>query len=389
MRKKKIIRITTVPQSLGGLLKGQLRYMNQYFEVIGISSPGIQLQEIEKNEGVDTFEVEMTRRISPFKDLLSLWKLFQIMRVEKPDIVHTHTPKAGTLGMLAAYFARVPNRLHTVAGLPLIEAKGTKRKLLNFVEKVTYFCATKIYPNSYGLKSIIEDERFCDISKLKVIGKGSSNGIDTSYFSLDQIQDKTKVLLQKELGLFNSDCVFCFVGRIVRDKGINELINAFQQLSIKYPNCKLILVGDYEADLDPISSETLKTIQDHASILEMGWQEDVRPFFAVSDVLAFPSYREGFPNVVMQAGAMELPSIVTDINGCNEIIEDDHNGIIIPPKDIDALYKAMEELLVNQEKRKRLLSNARKMITDRYERKFVWKMLLKEYDNILYNSKSN
>lgn len=380
---KKIIRITTVPESLGGLLKGQLRYMNQYFKVIGVSSPGSRLQAIKKDEGVDLFEVEMTRRISPFKDLLSLWRLFKIMRVEKPDIVHTHTPKAGTLGMLAAYFARVPNRLHTIAGLPLIEIKGVKRKLLNFVEKLTYFCATKIYPNSEGLMSFIIKEKFCEVSKLKVIGNGSSNGIDTEYFAKDKVESGHLVTLKKEYDIDKANIVFCFIGRIVGDKGINELVSAFCKLYEKNTLVRLLLVGPFERELDRLDLETEKHINSHPGIICVGWQSDVRPFLAISDVFTFPSYREGFPNVVMQAGAMELPCIVTNINGCNEIIENDVNGIIIPPKDIDVLYKAMEELMVNHKKRNRLLSNARKMVTDRYERKFVWEMLLEEYKNII------
>src|SRR5690606_29772305 len=196
--KTKLIRITTVPQSLRGLLKGQLNYMSTNgFEVIGVSSPGEALHDVERNEGVKTVGIEMTRSITPIQDLKALVQLIQLFRKEKPHIVHTHTPKAGLLGMMAAKIAGVPHRLHTVAGMPLTVATGSKRQLLNQMEKLTYACATKVYPNSFGLEKIILDEKFTSPSKLKVIGNGSSNGIDTSIFDPALVKDEVKSNLRK------------------------------------------------------------------------------------------------------------------------------------------------------------------------------------------------
>ena len=182
--KKKLIRITTVPQSLGGLLTGQLQFMSKYFDVLGVSSVGKnnKLVKVAEQECIPTLAIEMTRKITPLKDLLAVWQLYKLFKKEKPFIVHSHTPKAGTVSMIAAKLARVPHRLHTIAGLPLTEATGFKRKLLNTVEKITYACASKIYPNSYGLQEIILENKFTTKNKLKVIANGSSNGIDTSYF---------------------------------------------------------------------------------------------------------------------------------------------------------------------------------------------------------------
>jgi glycosyltransferase involved in cell wall biosynthesis len=385
MNKIKIIRITTVPQSLAGLLTGQLAFMNRYFEVIGISSPGNQLQEITKEEGIDTYGVEMSRRITPIKDLLALWKLYKILKKEKPTIVHTHTPKAGTLGMLAAYLAKIPFRLHTVAGLPLMEARGFKRRILNFVEKVTYRCATGIYPNSKGLESFILNEDFCNQTKVKVIGKGSSNGINTIFFSEEAVELGFPSILRQKYKINQEHTVFCFIGRMVGDKGINELVKAFCKLYEIDQSSRLLLVGPFEKELDPLLAKTEKIIEEHPGIIWEGWQDDVRPFLAISDVFTFPSYREGFPNVIMQAGAMGLPCIVTDINGCNEIIEDGLNGLIIPPKNDEALYNAMKDLLINSDKRNKLTLRARQIIINRYERQFIWNELLKEYENVLSN----
>ena len=376
---KKLIRITTVPISLDKLLGEQLRYMNQFYELTAISANETQLKEVADKYAVNSYHVEMTREITPIKDLLALWKLYWFLRREKPDIVHTHTPKAGIVGMLAAKLANVPIRLHTVAGLPLLEETGLKRKVLDGVEKLTYFCATKVLPNSYGLKQILMDLKFTSPDKLEVIANGSSNGINTKHFNLERIPEQDRQLLKKSLDIKEDDFVFIFVGRLVKDKGVNELIEAFQK--IDKDHIKLLLVGNFENELDPLLPKTLQTIEDNANILPVGWQNDVRPYFAISDALVFPSYREGFPNVVMQAGALNLASIVSDINGCNEIIEHKKNGLIIAPKDSIELYQAML-LLINDEKLLfHLKENARIKITTLYDQNIVWTALLNHYKN--------
>lgn len=379
--KPKLLRITTIPVSLETLLKGQHRFMSENeYEVVGVSSEGKPLQDVHENEGVRVVALEMTRTISIFKDIKALWNFYWLCKKEKPLIVHSHTPKAGIIGMLGAKLSSVPIRLHTVAGMPLMEIKGFKRKVLNLVEKLTYKCANMVYPNSYGLYEFIIEKGFTKKEKLKVIANGSSNGIDTGYFNTKQISIKLKEKLKADLNISEKDFVFAFVGRLVKDKGINELVSAFSRL--KDQNTKLILVGILEEELDPLLPETLKEINTNKNIISVGWQSDVRPYFAISDALVFPSYREGFPNVVMQAGAMGLPSIVTDINGCNEIIIDNENGIIIPPKDEKKLYEAMLSFLNNPQEVDRLANNSRKMIVDRYEQHVVWDALLKEYKRL-------
>ncbi|WP_172914435.1 glycosyltransferase family 4 protein [Capnocytophaga canis] len=379
---KKIIRITTVPISLKTLLKGQHRFMSDNgFEVVGVSSFGKELGEVSEDEGIRTVAIEMSRQITPLQDLKSLWKMWNFLRKEKPEIVHTHTPKAGTIGMLAAKLAGVPHRLHTVAGLPLMEAKGNKRKILNFVEKITYACATKVYPNSKGLYYIILENNFTTKNKLKVIANGSSNGINTEYFSPESISDQEKQELKKTLNIQPDDFVFIFVGRLVGDKGINELITAFSELRL--PDTKLLLVGGEEKDLDPLEINTIKEIQKNENIIAVGFQKDVRPYFAISDGLVFPSYREGFPNVVMQAGAMGLPSIVSDINGCNEIIAEGENGCIIPSKSVEELKLAMKKMREDKSLYYSLQQNSRRMIVERYQREAVWKALLEEYNFLI------
>jgi glycosyltransferase involved in cell wall biosynthesis len=377
--KDKLIRITTVPLSLDKLIEGQLAYMKSNFEVIAVSSGGNILEHVSKKEGIRVVSIEMTRRITPLKDIKAVWKLYKLFKKEKPKIVHTHTPKAGILGMLASYFTRVPIRLHTVAGLPLMETRGAKRFVLNFVEKLTYNCSTRVYPNSYGLKKFILKHRLTSENKLKIIGNGSSNGIDTTYFDPELFSTEENAVLKTNLGIKKTDFVFIFVGRIVSDKGINELVEAFDKICLVEEKIKLLLVGPFEDKLDPLQKKTKLIINNNDKIISVGYQNDVRPYFSISNCLVFPTYREGFPNVVMQSGAMGLPSIVSDINGCNEIIENNINGLVIKVKNVHTIYDAMINLTSDKLLFNKLRLNSRDKIRINYERKSYWNLLLNEY----------
>ena len=384
MPKPKLIRITTVPVSLEKLLEGQLAFMQKYFQVIAVSSDKENLKQYEQKNNIRTQYIPLTRKITPIKDLIAVFKLYTFLKKEKPQIVHTHTPKAGVVGMLAAFLAKVPLRLHTVAGLPLVESHGLKKTILHQVEKITYKLATNVYPNSNGLQSIILKEKLTNTKKLKIIANGSSNGIDTAYFSkthftLTQLENK-----KNELGIASSDFVFVFVGRLVSDKGINELVTAFNTLqTTELPNSTLLLVGNCEETLDPLLPKTLALLKNNPKIKSVGWQEDVRIFYGISNVLVFPSYREGFPNVVLQAGAMELPAIVTNINGCNEIITHNDNGLIVAKKDVASLKNAMLTIAQQKDLYKKLQRNTRLKIVTKYQQQQVWDELLKEYQTLV------
>lgn len=377
--KKKLVRITTVPLSLDKILDGQLSFMNNHYEVIAVSSEKEYLTRCAKNEGVRFKHIEMTRKITPIKDFISLIKLISFLKKERPLIIHSHTPKAGILAMLASKITNIPIRLHTVAGLPLMEEKGNKKKMLELIEKLTYSFSTFVFTNSNGLYKYIIDNNYVSKSKLKVIGNGSSNGVDVNYFSPTSVSEKEKEKLKLSLGILENDFTFVFVGRIVADKGINELINAFDTISFQNNAIKLLLVGEQESHLDPLNENTLKLISSNKNIIKTGFQKDIRPFLAVSDALVFPSYREGFPNVIMQAGAMELPVIATNINGCNEIIINEKNGVLIELKNNGAIVKAMVRLIEDEAFYKNLKSNARSMIVSRFERKVICEKILYEY----------
>ncbi len=377
--KKKLIRITTVPISLEKLLDKQLSFMNSYYDVTAISAEKDKLIKFGKSQNITVFPLEMTRKITPMKDILAVIKLYFFLKKHQPFIVHTHTPKAGIVGMLAAKLAGVPHRLHTVAGLPLLETTGFKRKVLDFVEKLTYRCASKVYPNSFGLLEIINQNNYCKSTKLKVIANGSSNGIDSSYFNPELFSLENRNRLKQELSINEKDFVFIFVGRLVSDKGINEMILAFERIQLINSNVKLLLVGDFEEDLDPLLPKTITAINTNSAIVSVGFQNDVRPYFSIASCLVFPSYREGFPNVVLQAGAMNLPSLVSNINGCNEIIKDEINGLIFTVKDQDSLFNAMNKVVIDESLTTKMKNCSREMIVSKFEQNKVWEAILAEY----------
>jgi glycosyltransferase involved in cell wall biosynthesis len=390
---EKLIRVTTVPLSIDKLLEGQLSFMSKHFDVTAISSDSKYLEQCALKENVDYYHLEMSRRITPLNDLVSLLKLTKFLINNKPLIVHSHTPKAGIIAMLAAKIANVPIRLHTVGGLPLVESFGLRRKILIFVEKMTYKCATNVYSNSTGLYNFIIENNFIKKDKIKILANGSTNGIDTKHFSSNKITDIEKINLKEQLGIKTNDFVFVFVGRLVGDKGINELVRAFKSLERYNSNVKLLLVGPQESNLDPLQNDTLAEISSNKSIISVGYQNDIRPYLAISNSLVFPSYREGFPNVVMQAGAMGLPAIVTNINGCNEIIFDKINGVLIDVKNSYAIEKAMYNMCNNPLLYKKLKDSARDLITSRFDQNNVWNCILEEYkileNNLIQNKLNN
>ena len=374
--KKKIIRISTVPISLDLLLKGQLKMLAEEWEVVAVSSPGQELERVAIREGVRTVAVPMERKISPIKDIISLFRLVKLFHKEKPTMVHSLTPKAGLLAMIAAWLCRVPVRIHTFTGLVFPTAKGIKQKILIATDRLTCRCATFINPEGEGVKRDLTKYHITE-KPLNIIGNGNISGIDLETFSRsEKIMDAAEKIRKEGL------TTFCFVGRIVSDKGINELVAAFDELHEKYPATRLLLVGTLE-DSDPLKQETLVAINNNKAIEFAGWQTDIRPYLAASDIFVFPSYREGFPNVVLQAGAMGLPAIVTDINGSNEIIKEGVNGTIIEPRDKEQLKNAMERVLTDEKLRKKFASNARAVIASRYEQKKMWEALRAIYRSLI------
>ncbi len=375
---KKILRACTVPQSIGFVV-GMIPDLTKEYEVGVLSSPGEEWAMLDKyGDAVKRLEVPMERHISPLRDLRSLWRLVRVFRRERPDMVHSMTPKAGLLCMLAAWITRVPVRVHMFTGLVFPTATGVKRRILMATDRLTCACATHVLPEGEGVKRDLLDNGITR-KPIKVLGYGNCRGIDLDRF------DPTLSEVQAEAAKLRKPEVFTFIaiGRLVGDKGINELVAAFSRLNRELPATRLILVGPQEKELDPLSPATLSEIESNPAIEAVGNQADVRPWLIAADCHVLASYREGFPNVVIEAGAMGLPQIVTDINGANEIIINGRNGVIVPPKNADAIHASMSRMATDPAFRSVLAANARSLIASRYEQTYVRRCLYDFYHEIL------
>ncbi len=386
-RKTKIIRISTVPISLNVFCKGLLQELSNDYEIVAVSSPGADLEEVKIREKVRTIAVPMRRHISPLHDLVSLWQLFWLFRREKPDMVHSITPKAGLLSMIAAKLAGVPIRLHTFTGLIWPTASGLKRKILVAMDKLLCICATHLNPEGQGVAHDLQTH--ITHKPLTVLGHGNVRGIDFDHYSSTPDIERAAQQCRADLGIPADAFVFLFVGRIVRDKGIVELIEAFKNLTESYAQksptsspISLLLVGDEEEHLDPLPPSTQQLIHTLPNVYRLPFQTDVRPFYATAQALVFPSYREGFPNVVLEAGAFALPSIVTDINGSREIITNGDNGLIIPPQNIEALTQSMQTLL-HTPHLKSMGEAAYHNVQQHFSKALVWQQLKDYYQHLL------
>lgn len=362
--KKKIIRAVTVPQSLGFCQEVMLKMEKLGYESVVVTSPGEALDRFRAEcPQFKVIEVPMERHIALLKDVWALIRMIGVMLRERPYIVHSMTPKAGLLSMVAAWLTGVPVRIHTFTGLVWPTAVGGKRKVLMLMDRLLCACATHVIPEGQGVLNDLRDFGVCR-KPMRVLGYGNVRGVDMARFNPARFTPRIEE---------DKPFSFLFVGRIVGEKGVNELVEAFTRLHEKYPHTRLMLVGMYESHLDPVSELTRHRIEASESIVACGVKrgDDLLQLYVDADCFVMPSYREGFPNTVLEAGAMGLPSIVTDINGSREIIMEGQNGLIVPSKDVDALYAAMERMLTDGASRQRMAAQARQLIADRFEKNFV------------------
>lgn len=387
----KLIRVTTVPMALKVLLRGQMKYMASHgFDVIMVSADGIELEDVKKYEGVRHECIHMTRQITPLADLRSLWKLYRFFKKERPDIVHSHTPKAGLLAMMAGRMAGVPVRIHTIAGLRFMTSTGFTRRILVAMEKITGRMATHVWPNSNSLRSYVVEQKLVTSRKLDMVGKGSSNGIDLDRFSRSALKPE-RIGEVKKIMHYDPACTYITaVGRIVKDKGIAELTQAFIRIYEQDKTVRLVLVGSFEEHLDPLDGDTMQFIKTHPAVILAGWHDDVEYFMAQSDLFIHPSYREGFPNVVLQAGAMECGVLVSRIPGNVDIVDDQENGFIFAVQDAEDLYQKLNQALREPQRMKELGQELRKKIEANFDRRYVQDQLRQKYEALLAASgKSN
>lgn len=375
--KNKLLIVTTVPISLY-FFKGQVRQLKQRFEVELVSSPGKELDDIGRIEKVVANPVKMVREISLIQDLFSLVKLIKLFNDKKPYIVHGNTPKAGLLSMIAAFSTSVPIRVYYVHGLRYQGSNGIKKNILIYMERLSCCLATDIYAVSTGIKSVLNEDRITK-KKVTVIGNGSVNGIDVDFYSINHPGIRN---LRKYYSLGDTNFIYGFVGRLTKDKGIRELVQAFLKVNSKRPDSRLIIVGEFETG-DPVDEVTKRIISTNDNIIHAGYQRDVRSYLSIMNVFVLPSYREGFGVSLIEAAAMNIPSISSNITGCNEIIKDGYNGILVEPRSILDLYNAMITLINDPDLLVKMSLVSREYVVRHYEQKDVWKNSVDSYIELL------
>lgn len=380
IKKKKFFIITTIPLSLI-FFTGQVQVLKKEFDVEVVSSSGEKLDSFSKHEEIKKHIVEMKREISFLDDLKSLIQLVFLFFRERPDIIHGSTPKAGLLSMISGWITRVPTRIYYIHGLRYQGAIGIKKKILMMMEKLSCLFATDIFSVAMGVKDVLGKDHIT-MKKINIIANGSVNGIDTDYFS---VKNPDIFNIRDNYNIEKDDFIFGFVGRIVQDKGINELVNAFLEINKTFMNTKLLLVGNYENLLSPLDKAVKMEIENNKNIINVGFQHDVRPYLKIMNIFVFPSYREGFGVSLMEAAAMDVPVIATDIIGCNEIIKDGYNGILVPLKSTEKLMKTMEMLLLNKKRLDNMSNVTRDFVIEKYEQKELWGKTLEAYCRVTDN----
>ncbi len=385
LRKTRLVFVTTVPITLEAFFRGQFVYWKQKgFEVIATSSPGTELEALRDREPVTVFPVRMIRGLSPISDLLAILRLYWLFKRLKPEIVHASTPKAGFVGMIAATLTGVPVRVFTLRGL-MSEMDGRLKAVLRWMEKLTCWLAHAVTANSRSVAKMSVNNRLCDQEKLLVLGHGSSNGVDASdVFNPENTLITCTNALRAEYGVPESAKVIGFVGRIVKDKGIFELANAWVTLRRKHLDSYLMIVGKPEA-----RNEALRRVIDDwehdERVVFTEWvpRERMATHYGIMDILALPTYREGFPNVVLEAAAMGVPVVATRVTGCLDAVVDGVTGTLVPAKDPVALADAIEKYIVDPELRRQHGQAGRIRALNDFRPEMIWNDLHDLYIKLL------
>lgn len=378
----RIVHAVTSPLTVT-LMRGQLAYLRQAgFEVAVISAPGEQLDLLCGEQDVIPLPVAMDREIAPLRDLAALWRIYAILRRLRPDLVNSGTPKAGLLVGVAAWLAGVPCRLHTLRGLRSDTASGLKRRVLLLAERMSCLTAHRVLCNSESLRRRAIALGLVDAQHSLVLGHGSSNGVDATRFVSSPGSQRKAAELRKYLEIPAEAPVIGFVGRLTRDKGIPELVQAFDILRARRPELRLLLIGDREAG-DPLPAALLERLAQDRQIICTGAVPDPAPYYLLMTVYALPTLREGFPNSVLEAQAAGLPVVTTRATGAVDSIVDGQTGLLVPAADATALAGALERLSSDSELARRMGAAGRERATRDFPPQLIWDSLLALYRDLL------
>jgi glycosyltransferase involved in cell wall biosynthesis len=382
--KTRLVYITTTATTANVHLRGQLAYMREHgFDVVVISSPNNELRELEGREKVSTIGIPMEREISPLKDLLSLVRLYKTLRRLRPAIVNAQTPKAGLLGMIAAWAAGVPIRIYVLLGLRLETTRGLKRFLLSAAERCSACFAHRVMCISRSLRQLYVTLGFTAEGKTCIVGKeGSANGLDVNEFVPASQGAEQARMLRGQVGIPISVPVIGFVGRFVRDKGVPELLDAFDQVLRSFPDARLLMLGDFENG-DPIPESYRKRLCNHPHIVRGGFVTNPAAYYPMMDVLAFPSYREGHGSALLEAAAAQIPTVAFKATGSVDSLCDGVTGTIVPLGDVDSFARALQKYLEDEGLRLKHGRAGRERVQRVFRQEIIWESLYTEYTRLL------
>jgi glycosyltransferase involved in cell wall biosynthesis len=382
VRRPRLVYLVTHPVSANILLRGQLSWMRAAgFDVTVISAPGPELTLVGERERVATEAVALEREIAPAADARAIVQITALLRRLEPDIVNASTPKAGLLGMVAAAACAAPVRIYLLRGLRLETATGALRRVLGITERIAAACAHEIIAISGSLRDAFVDGGWAPANKVRVLGSGSSNGIDIDWFSPTREVREAAAAIRKELGAVGIPLIG-YVGRLARDKGIAELLDAFEKVRRRNSTARLVLVGATLADED-VPPEVTARVPSMPGVVILPRTTDVRPYLVALDVLAYPSHREGISNTLLEAAALGVPAVGYRVTGVVDAVADGSTGTLVTPRDVEQLSGALERYLNDPPLRRAHGDAARARIVERFAQPLVWRMWAELYDGWL------
>ncbi|MBI4847502.1 MAG: glycosyltransferase family 4 protein [Nitrospirae bacterium] len=379
----RLCRIVTTPYTFATLLPTQLRAIIEAgIDLTIVSSPGVELQKLTQAMSVRNVIISMVRQPHPLTDIKSLITLIRFLRREKFDIIHSSTPKAGLLTAIAGWLVGIPIRIHTYTGQVWVERQGLMRLFLRWTDWLVGRLNTHLYADSNSQRDLLIRERIVPQHKIRVIADGSISGVDLTRFDPNR-HAASRAATRRQLHIPDSAVVIIFVGRLTKDKGINELIDAFRNLRLRYDNIWLLLIGPFEPENDPLTTETMMEIKSNPCICAVGHVPLPEVYLAASDIFCLPSYREGFGSVVIEAGAMHLPAVATAVVGVVDAVVNNETGLLVPPKDVESLAEALSQLICSSELRNKLGQAAYVRSVSKFDDVRVNREVVNEYFRIL------